>query len=718
MTYHKIIGIDLGTTFSVVSAFNEETGKPEAFEVPGMQPPRSTFPSVVSISRRGKVLVGWPAKRNLAANPQNTVIEMKRRMGDNFQATLGGQQFNPQMISAMVLTELKKIAEKRIGEPVYDAVITVPAYFSDLQRQATEDAARIAQLNPRLLINEPTAAAIAYGIDKLTDEERIFVVYDLGGGTFDVSIILVAGTTIEVMGTDGDRITEWVFNQIERDFPGSGNLHGQPDLWARVKAAAEQTKIDLSGMENAVVDVPNLTPDINVYYDIDRDTFISLLQEPRSRPHRKEPIGLLDETIESVKEAFKSAQQSFKERLDLDVTMDDVTEFLLVGGSTRIPAVKQMLEQHFGRPVRFDSEMVDTAVSFGAAILGRTMDPMDTFEGEVVAVPRKVLTDEEGKLAVARGEVTQGEFSIANLDVVDVTGHSLGITLVSDRFHRLINKDTELPASETHEGFTTAADNQPAASIRVFQGEDPIAPNNTFLGELLIDGLDPRPMGYHMFDVTFALDISGVLGLTVKHTVHDDSRPPREFTKQLKSSGVTRLSRNQVEENQRRMQQILEKGFDSDMPPQPMAPQPQTPYQSQAPFQPQTPYPPHHAAPQPQSPTPEPTAAPPYQAPPEAQPESEASSQPESEAPPEPEASPEPPASTMTSPDGDLETRVPEDFRDVWQHARERVVELEGPRQRMLQSTIDHFEQAVQAGDEAVIHNLGAEMAELYSMMG
>jgi molecular chaperone DnaK len=706
MVYHKIIGIDLGTTFSVVSAFNDETGKPEAFEVPGMQPPRCIFPSVVSVSRQGKILVGWPAKRNLPANPQNTVIEVKRYMGDERENELGGQKFNPQTISAMVLTELKKIAEARIGEPVHDAVITVPAYFNDLRRKATEDAARIAQLNPRLLINEPTAAAIAYGLDRLTDDERIFIVYDLGGGTFDVSVISVTGTTIEVMGTAGDdrlgggdfddRLTEWVFTQLERDYPGSGALINKPELKARVKAAAEQAKIDLSGNDFAVVEVPNLTSAINLYYEIDRNAFVELLQEPRPRPGHG-TMGLLDQTIASVSEAFESAKHNFKERLDRVVTMDDVSEILLVGGSTRIPIIKEMLEKKFGKSVRFDPEIVDKAVSMGAAIMGRTMDPMDKFEGEVVTVPREV----------GEGLPGPAHTAIAQLGVIDVTGHSLGIMLLGDRFHRLINKDTELPCEITHNEFTTAAEGQTVVRIAVFQGEDPIAPNNTLLGELLIDGLPPRPIGYHLFDVTFTLNISGVLNLKVKQYVLDNTQPPQEYTRELKSDGVKRLSKEEVEANRQRIQNLMEQGFGSPGVFTQSAGAWQPPF-TPPPFTTQGPYAPGSQQPQPNGPN-QPPATPWSNPVPTSPP---VTSQPTSAAP----AVAEAPASTTTAPvaDSDMAAKIPPEYRDVWTKARAHVANLQGARAQILQTSIKFFEDAVQAGNPVAIADYAKAMVETY----
>ncbi len=695
--YHKIIGIDLGTTFSVVSSFNLDTGKPEAFEVPGMQPPRCIFPSVVSVSRQGKLLVGWPGKRNLPANPQNTVIEVKRKIGQPEEIPLAGQKFSPQMVSAFTLKELKTIAEQKIGFPIHDAVITVPAYFHDHQRSATEDAARIAQLNPRLLINEPTAAAIAYGLDKLTDEERIFIVYDLGGGTFDVSVILVAGSTIEVMGTAGDdqlgggdfddRITEWVFSQLERDHPSAAGLRHRPDIWTRVKAAAEQAKIDLSGMDSAVVEAPNLTADINLYYDIDRATFIALLQEPRPRENRKgkPPIGLLDETLESVDDAFESARRNFKERQGREITFDDVTEFLLVGGSTRIPVVKEMLETRFKRPVRFDPEIVDKAVSLGAAILGRQMDPMDSFEGTVIEVPWQ-----------PGATVSAMESAVRDLQVVDVTGHSLGIGIAGDHFRRIIHKDTELPASVPEKDqYSTQHDNQPSVTIPVFQGEDPIASNNSCLGEIRIENLEPRPSGYHLFDVTFNLGLSGVLDVLVEHFHCPDMTPrskllQKAYPGQFKSEGVTRLSRDQVEESRRKMRELLEKGVDPGVPlPHPAMPAATVPPQifSVPQVQPAASATPLYQPPF-QNPAPQPSAP---------QPATPPLSQPSSTA--------------------DLEARIPVDFRDTWKRAGERAAALEGARKQILQTAIKYFEEAVQAGNPDAILDYGKAMVETYFSM-
>jgi molecular chaperone DnaK len=391
--YHKIVGIDLGTNFSVIAAWNNVTAGAEAFDVPGHQPPTCSLPSVVSLNRQGKTLVGWQAKRNLAANPGNTIMEVKRLMGDPQELDLGGRKFSPQMISAMVLEQLKAIAETRMGSPIHDAVIAVPAHFTNVQRQATSDVARLAGVNPRLLINEPTAVAFAFGLDHLNDEEETYVVYDLGGSTFDASVIVARDKGIEVIASAGDDrlggdefdnvIAQWVLEHLEQEWPGVSVLvHQHKDLWARLKAAAEQAKIDLSTADTATIDVPNLTPKIDVLYEINRDTFIRLLDIPRARRPGLAPVGLLGFTILAVEEAVARAGARLAGEFGrASFGVEDVAAFVLVGGSVRIPRIREMLAERFGRPVLFDSATADTAVAVGAAIVARLMTPMGRFEG-------------------------------------------------------------------------------------------------------------------------------------------------------------------------------------------------------------------------------------------------------------------------------------------------------------------------------------------------
>jgi molecular chaperone DnaK len=664
--YHKVIGIDLGTTFSVVSAFNNETGKPEAFYVPGKMPPTCILPSVVSVSRSGSLLVGWQAKRNIMANPANTVIEVKRDMGTDRRFTLGGHEFNAPMISAMVLRELKTVAEQKIGDKIYDAVVTVPAYFKFVQRQATEEAAKIAELNARLLINEPTAAAIAYrGLyqrEMHTTEEGIYIVYDLGGGTFDVSVISLVGESVEVMGTAGDDklgggdfdddITNWAF-----EASSMSHLKDRSDVRPRVKAAAEQAKIDLSGAEIAVIDVPNLAGG-DMYCELDRKTFIDLLQRKRQRPQRKEPVGLLDETLFAVEEAVASARKNFAEKRGReDFGVSDITAFLMVGGSTRIPAVRDLLAQRFKKDVIFDPELVDLAVSLGASIQARAITPMDKFgEKASVAIPDRV--------GASAAPVPPP------VDLVDVTGHSLGVAVGHGEFHVIIGKDRDIPARETHRDFTTAQDNQPAVRVEVYQGEDPVARNNTLLGALVFDNLQSRPRGYYLFDVTFILDKSGLLELIVTSRVADNSRPPATQSAKFNAGPGTPVKPEELQRRREQLEALFRTGgLDpmSGMPPiaQARAATAQVAQQSRPPAVPAV----------------------------------------------VPSAQPGTQPATAS---GDIGSLIPVDYRDTWTKAKERAAALSGPRKTMLQVAIRHFESAVQSGDAGAIEEYGSAMIETY----
>jgi molecular chaperone DnaK len=670
-SYHKIIGIDLGTTFSVVSAYNNDTCQPEAFDVPGLQPPTCILPSVVSVSRQGKILVGWQAKRNLAANPQNTIIEVKRKMGTDEKLLLGGQPFTPPMISAMVLKELKSIAEKKMGCDIHDAVITVPAYFKFVQRQATEEAAAMAELNARLLINEPTAAAVAYrGVfqkDVPADEEGIFVVYDLGGGTFDVSVICIQGESVEVMGTSGDdmlgggdfddAIADWVFEQAKIQA-----LRGRKDVRARIKAAAEMAKIELSGSDTAIIELPGLAPGADVYCELDRDTFIGLLQQRRPRPARKDPVGLLDETLIAVEEAVTSARRNFEEKRGReDFSVKDVTAFLMVGGSTRIPAVREMLAKRFGRPVLFDPGIVDKAVSLGAAISARAMDPMDRFGGIVVSLPTAV--DAAGVAGTPPPVV----------DLVDVTGHSLGVAVGKHGdFLKIIEKDTEIPAEATHTDFSTMEDNQPAVRVQVFQGEDPVASNNTPLGGIVFDRLEARPLGYHLFDVTFKLDQSGLLDLIVTKRVVDNSVPAEVQTRKLNAGPGTPVKPAELADRRRRLQELFATG---GLDPQAGVPQAAAP-------------PPREQA----AAVPRPAYIPVERT----------------------ETPPPMPTSDVPADAGNLEAMIPEDYRGMWKKAAERAESLTPVRKITLQTAIRFFEDAVKSGDAAAIEEYGRSMIETY----
>ena len=669
-SYHRVIGIDLGTTFSVVSVFDDERGRPVALDAPGRMPPTCIVPSVVSVSRQGKLLVGWQAKRNIGANPENTVIEVKRDMGKDKKFMLGGREFTPPMISAMVLRELKTIAEQKIGGTIYDAVITVPAHFTFVQRQATEEAAKIAELNPRLLINEPTAAAIAYrGLyqDGHAQEEDIYIVYDLGGGTFDVSVVSIQGESVEVMGTAGnDRIgggdfdnaiVSWAFQECNLK-----HLKDRPDVLARVKAAAETAKIELSGSETAVIEVPNLPLNAEMYCELDRETFVNLLQQKRPRP-RKEPIGMLEETLTAVEEAVASARNNFKDKRGRDFSLEDIAAFLMVGGSTRIPKVRELLKERFGKDVIFDPDIVDQAVSLGAAIQARRINPMDSF-GEKAKVSIPTLVNK-----------TELPPTPPPVDLVDVTGHSLGVAVGRyGEFLPLIRKDTDLPMSVTKRDFTTTEDNQGTVRVEVYQGEDPIAANNTPVGVLLFEKLESHPMGHYLFDVTFKLDKSGLLKLIVTKRVKDNSHAPEVQTAEFNAGAGVPMSREDLEKRRAQLQALFASGgLDPQAGVQPSDTPPAAAHQAAA----------------------------------------GASATATTQPPVQPPLAPSP-VSTRSSEEGDMEALIPVDYRDIWKKAKDRAATLPPVRKITLQTAIRHFEAAVKTGEAGAIEEYGAAMIETY----
>ncbi len=527
--FHKVIGIDLGTTYSVVSVFDNNK---DAVVTVLNNYGKITTPSVVSSDKNNKILVGDHAKRNIPIKPDGTIIEVKRLMGKankdykdahgnplplpacvvpgppdaSMKVKFLGRAFEPQFISAIILDDLKKAAEKFIGCPIHDAVISVPAYFTEVQRKATEDAARIAQLNPRLLINEPTAAAIAYSLEKFKDseEKKTLLIYDLGGGTFDVSIITVDKGQISVVGTSGNDhlgggdfdndMTEWVINEIKR----TENLDcsANKSVMKKIKAACEQTKRDLSAAESAAVDIA--IPELAASIDITRVQFEQLIKH------------YLDETLKSIDEAFKSSSKQN------DITINDLDMVILTGGSSRIPKVREIIrkklvdgkgisEADADEMIKFDINS-EEIVAMGAAIMARTMPPMDKFEGEVVNIE-------------ASG--SEGAAEAPKIEIFDVSGHSLGIGIMRDPttgsdYDRLTVKDTQIPCSVTKDGYTNAMDNQTTVEIPVYQGESPYCIENTKIGSVVIQ-LEPRPRGEHDFGVAFLIDINGLLSVAVLH---------------------------------------------------------------------------------------------------------------------------------------------------------------------------------------------------------
>ena len=460
----KIIGIDLGTTNSCVAVM--EGGQPTV--IANSEGARTT-PSVVAFTKSGERLVGETAKRQALTNVDGTVISIKRHMGENYKFNYDGKGFSPQEISAMILQKLKKDAESYIGEEVKEAVITVPAYFSDAQRQATKDAGKIAGLDVKRIINEPTAAALAYGLDN--EKEQKIMVYDLGGGTFDVSIIDIGDGVIEVLATSGnnhlggDDFDQRVMDYLVAEFKTANGIDLSADKMAmqRIKEAAEKAKKELSSSTTTNINLPYITADATGPKHLDvtltRAKFDELTHD------------LVDATIVPVQNALKDA--------DLDAS--EIDKVLLVGGSTRIPAVQDEVQKIMGKEP-FKGINPDECVAIGASIQG-------------------------GKLA--------GDEGAGDILLLDVTPLTLGIETAGGVATPLIPRNTTIPTNKK-QVFSTYEDNQTAVDINVVQGERPLARDNKSLGRFRLDGIAPAPRGIPQIEVTFDIDANGITTVTAK----------------------------------------------------------------------------------------------------------------------------------------------------------------------------------------------------------
>lgn len=458
----KVVGIDLGTTNSVIAIM--EGG--EAVVIPNAEGERIT-PSVVGFSKTGERLVGRVAKRQATTNPERTVSSIKRHMGTDYKVSIEGKKYTPQEISAMVLQKLKTDAESYLGEKITKAVITVPAYFTDSQRQATKDAGTIAGLEVLRIINEPTAAALAYGLDK--EENQTIMVFDLGGGTFDVSILEIGEGTFEVKATSGnnrlggddfdDKIIDWLVQEFKKE--NGFDLTKDKMAMHRLKEAAEKAKHELSSLMSVDINIPYITATqdgpLHLEATLTRARFNDMTAE------------LVEKTVGPMKQAMK----------DANLKPADLDKVILVGGSTRVPAVQEAVKNFTGKEP-FKGINPDEVVALGAAI----------------------------QAGVLTGEVT-------DVVLLDVTPLSLGIETLGGVFTRIIERNTTIPVAKS-QIFTTAADNQPSVDIHVLQGERKLAQDNVTLGRFQLSGIPPAMRGIPQIEVKFDIDVNGIVNVTAK----------------------------------------------------------------------------------------------------------------------------------------------------------------------------------------------------------
>ena len=493
----KVIGIDLGTTNSCVAVM--EGG--EAVVIPNAEGNRTT-PSVVAFSKTGERMVGQVAKRQAITNPDRTISSIKREMGSDYKVEVDGKKYTPQEISAMILQKLKSDAEAYLGGPVSEAVITVPAYFTDAQRQATKDAGKIAGLEVKRIINEPTAAALAYGVDK--EQSQKVMVYDLGGGTFDVSILDIDDGVIEVLATAGNNrlggddfdecIMKWMVSEFKRT--DGVDLSGDKVAMQRLKEAAEKAKIELSGVTSTNINLPYITADATGPKHLDLTLTRAKFNELTAH--------LVEATAGPVRQALS----------DAGLTGNDIHKVLMVGGSSRIPAVVEAVKKFTGSEP-FKGINPDECVAMGAAL----------------------------QAGVLTGDVK-------GLLLLDVTPLSLGIETMGGVFTKLIDRNTTIPTKKS-QIFSTAADNQSAVDINVLQGEREFAKDNKQLGTFRLDGIAPAPRGIPQIEVTFDIDQNGIVHVTAK-----DLGTGKE--QDIKITASTNMSKDDIDKAVKEAEQYAE----------------------------------------------------------------------------------------------------------------------------------------------------------------
>lgn len=508
----KVIGIDLGTSTSCVSVF--EGGKPTV--IVNAEGKRTT-PSIVSFGKDGERKIGEAAKRQAVTNPKNTVYEIKRFMGEKYneceqevkrvpysvvndggypKVDIEGRKYTPQEISAIILQKMKKTAEDYLGEDVKDAVITVPAYFSDSQRQATKEAGEISGLNVLRIVNEPTAAALAYGIDK-SDKDINIAVYDFGGGTLDVSILSFGGGVFEVLSTDGDthlggsdvdeKVMNWLIDEFKND--EGVDISKDPMAMQRIKEAAEKAKIELSSTNSTEINLPYITAvdgmPKHLVKTLTKAKFESLIDD------------LVQRTIEPCKKALENAK----------LGIDEIDEVILVGGSTRIPAVQEAVKKFFGKEPSKNVNP-DEVVSLGASVQGA------------------ILNKESG---------------VGDIVLLDVTPLNLGLETLGNAMTNLIEANTTIPCKKT-QTFTTAQDNQTAITVRVLQGNRPLASQNKQIGIFNLEGLMPAPKGVPQLEISFDIDANGLLTVTAKDKATNKEQSIRiEASSNLSEDEIKRM---------------------------------------------------------------------------------------------------------------------------------------------------------------------------------